>query len=439
MTNENRNILETLLADKTNSQLKNLILDLVSRFPDSYSFVIRWEQSKGKIDVSAELAMQLWEKAETIISEFNEYGGGPEDEEDKANEYIEELCKLLPSLSWDVRQEIMDGMLVQYRYGNSGFDDVLTDTCFKMCKEEHEWRYLANKFMSFGGRWNKERAMEIYSEIGADDEYLNIRQSSLEYGSDYLDLAWYYEEQGDTEKALALAHTGLKKAGGSLSGLVGYLFDYYEEKRETAMLEEIRNFCDTNKTELRTVYDRLYNYYKSEDNYEAAKKYILLKYDIYGGHELNKLYTDTKEYLTKEDWDKHEPGLFALLKERDTTSYLNICLEKGLKQEVLDFVTGKKAPYSFSYVSYDTFADKLADDYPHEIIKYYRDKAFKLAEAGAGRDRENYKEAMRHLAKVKQIYTNILNDTSVWQSLLAEFRTKYQKRPALLEESKVLD
>ena len=45
------------------------------------------------------------------------------------------------------------------------------------------------------------------------------------------------------------------------------------------------------------VYGRLYNYYKSLMDYEAAKKYVLIKYDISGGHDLSKLYLEIKNYL----------------------------------------------------------------------------------------------------------------------------------------------
>ena len=89
-------------------------------------------------------------------------------------------------------------------------------------------------------------------------------------------MAYYYEEQGDQEKALELAHSGLKKANGTLSGLVKYLFDHYEKKRETIMLEELKHFCETKKIELEMVYGRLYDYYKSSNDYEAAKNIVVL-------------------------------------------------------------------------------------------------------------------------------------------------------------------
>ena len=317
----------------------------------------------------------------------------------------------------------------------------MTDACFEMCKEEQEWLYLAERLLSFGGRWDKKLAMDIYSELGAGDEYLKIRQNSLEYGEDYLELAHYYEEEGDKDKALELAHTGLKKAVGYLGGLLEYLFDHYEEKRDTAKLEKLKKFCESKKSNLEMMYGRLHDYYKSISDYENAKKYILLKFGIVRGHELSKLYADIRVFLNQDDWNKCEAELFAALKEHDTAGYLNVCFDKGLKQEVLDFVMRQKAPFKFSYWSfdYDEFADKLAVDYPHEIIEYYKNKAVELAEAGAGRDRINYKGAMRHLEKTKNIFTNILNDEPAWHNLLAGLRTTYQKRPAFMEESRVLD
>ena len=273
--NKNQVAIETVLAGKSDEQLKKLILDISNRFPESCDFILRWQQSKGKIDVSAELAFELWGNAESIISQFNEYGGGPDEDEEEACEYINELCDLIPKLSWDTRREIVDEMLVQYHYGNSGFDDLLTDTCHEMCKEQEELLYLAEKFMSFGGRWDKNRAMSIYSQLGADEKYLEIRTESLEYGNDYLELAQYYEQQGNIDKALIYAHQGLKKGEGALNGLVSYLFDYYESKNDTKQLESLKSFCETKNIHLEEIYNRLFAYYKTADDYEKAKEYIL--------------------------------------------------------------------------------------------------------------------------------------------------------------------
>ena len=98
MNSENISGLEPLLKGKTEPQLKNIIFDIVSRFPETFDFILRREQEGGKIDVNSELAQELWAEAEGIISKFNNYGGGPEDEEEEAYGKIEKLCGFFPSL-----------------------------------------------------------------------------------------------------------------------------------------------------------------------------------------------------------------------------------------------------------------------------------------------------------------------------------------------------
>jgi tetratricopeptide (TPR) repeat protein len=432
---------ESILKDKSGDRLRQLLTDISNRFPDAYEFILRWHKSAGKINVDGELALELWEKAEAIIDRFNEYGGGPDEEEDEACDCIHDMCKLIPKLSWDVRQEIIDGMLVQYHYGNSGFDDILTETCFEMCDAEEEWLYLADRFLSYGGSWDKGRAMEIYREIDANDRWLQIRENLLEYGNDYLELAQYYEEQGDTEKALDTAHKGLRKGAGAMGGLISFLFDCYEQKNDTAQLEKLAQFCENNNNELEMVYGRLHEYYKTGGDYANAKAYLLKQFDSLGGRELNKRYAAIKDYLKPDDWDCVESKLFASIKERDLPGYLNICLEKGLRREVCDTITSKPVPgytrYGLWSDNYDSFADRLMKDFPNEIITYYWDRAIALIESGKNRD--NYINAMPYFRKVKNIYTEILKDTPLWERKLAGLRSAYPKRRALLEESRVLD
>jgi tetratricopeptide (TPR) repeat protein len=203
--------IESVLKDKTEAQLRQLLIDISKRFPDASDFILRWSQSKGQMDVTGELAMALWEKAEIIIDQFNEYGGGSDDDEEAACDYICEMSKLIPKLSWEARQKIVDRMLEQYSYGNSGFEDMLIETCYEMCNEKDELVYLAERFLSSGKLWDKRRAMTIYRRIGEYDKYLQLRTSSLEFRNDYLDLAEYYEEQGDIETALEVAKKGLHK------------------------------------------------------------------------------------------------------------------------------------------------------------------------------------------------------------------------------------
>jgi lipoate-protein ligase A len=47
------------------------------------------------VTLNDELLMEYWEKAENIIAEFNEYGGGPEDEEEEAYQWLNEISELI--------------------------------------------------------------------------------------------------------------------------------------------------------------------------------------------------------------------------------------------------------------------------------------------------------------------------------------------------------
>jgi hypothetical protein len=57
--------------------------------------------------------------------------------------------------------------------------------------------------------------------------------------TDYFELVEYFTEQGDSEKALSYAHKGFENGGGRNSDLVSYLFEYYENRKDTAKLEKI--------------------------------------------------------------------------------------------------------------------------------------------------------------------------------------------------------
>jgi len=72
--------------------LYNLVQNLIRKNSGVHRLVLEWFKEKAEVSSVAEevvtlndeLLMEYWEKAENIISEFNEYCGGPEDEEEEA-------------------------------------------------------------------------------------------------------------------------------------------------------------------------------------------------------------------------------------------------------------------------------------------------------------------------------------------------------------------
>ena len=425
--------IEKIIHDKSEAQLKGLIADLCKKFPDSYEYILMWNKDIGGTDINEKLALEFWRKAEKIIKSFNDYGGGSDYEEEESYDYIEKICELFPVLPWKTRQKIMDDMLIQYHCGNSGFDDALTDACFQMCQERDEWLYLAEKLLGYGRDWDKKLVMSIYKTIGDNNAFLELRNKNLHYGNDYFELVEHFTEQDDITTALSYAHKGLEIGNGAISYLVSYLFDYYENKKDTDELEKIMQTCENRKSECLFVSGRLYEYYKNNGDYESAKKYILKEFDYARSSGLDKQYEKIKDYLNEADWKNAENKLFVALKKRDITGYMNICLQKGLKQEVYDIIAANTSTWN----DYDFYADKLKNDFPEKIIEYYVKRALNHVENGA--NRKSYITSMKYFKKAKEIYLEILKDEPRWKSKLAEIRERYNKRKAFMEESRVLD
>ncbi|SNQ59284.1 hypothetical protein [Candidatus Methanoperedens nitratireducens] len=83
------------LQSLDNVDLYKLVEHLLKKKPELYQLILEWfkakQESLPKIDldkhlvaINDELLMEYWKDAREIISEFNEYGGGSEENEDEA-------------------------------------------------------------------------------------------------------------------------------------------------------------------------------------------------------------------------------------------------------------------------------------------------------------------------------------------------------------------
>lgn len=110
-----------------------------------------------------------------------------------------------------------------------------------------------------------------------------------------------------------------------------------------------------------------------------------------------------------------------------------------MKKEVVDILLNspKKRP-GFGLLSdgeYDLgdFAERLKEEFPYDIIKYYWQKAYSKIQNG---NRNTYYIVARYLGKVKHIYIHILNEESKWEQRFSNLKIEFKKRPAFLEELK---
>ncbi|MBC2762422.1 MAG: hypothetical protein HF970_03790, partial [ANME-2 cluster archaeon] len=92
--------LDERLRSLDNTDLCDLVDNLMEKKPELYQLILEWFKEKKqktapKTDANGDLAslddnllFEYWEDARRIISEFNEYGGGPEDAEYEAYGYL---------------------------------------------------------------------------------------------------------------------------------------------------------------------------------------------------------------------------------------------------------------------------------------------------------------------------------------------------------------
>ncbi len=426
--------------------LYNLVQNLIAKNSEVHRLVLEWFKEKAEASSVAEevttlndeLLMEYWGKAENIISEFNEYGGGPEDEEEESYQWLNEISELIRKgiISSDAKIGFLDEAFVEYDVGNSGFDDALMDIFFEICETEEEWEYLVEKLAKRPSDWRIKIIMRIQRDYLRDESaYLEMRIKNLHYGTDYWDLVEFYVKKGDLQKGLETAEQGILKGEGRLTELFQFVFEHFAEEGDTANIERIVRVALTRKSEEKNMLDRLFEYYKTQGNYEKAKEALQKAYKImrYGNYyaEYNKM----KAFLRAADWKQVEPEIFKDVQEKDICDYLQICLDKNMKEAVLHTILNPPEMQWGMRNDFDEFAAKLEEDFPERIMEYYWQNAYRNIPSG---DRKTYRIAAGYLTKVKRIYINLLKDESMWKKRFFELKVEFKSRPAFLDEVRKL-
>lgn len=423
----------------------DLVSNLLVKKPELYQLVLEWFKEKQEsmpetitdndiVSINDGLLFEYWEDARDIISEFNELGGGPEEDEDEAFGYLDKISELIKEggLSTAAKLEFLDEAFEEYNINNSGFEDDLMDIFFEICQAKEEWEYLVKKLDEHPSNWRKEQIMNIQREHLHDDEaYLQERMQILTSGMDYWDLVEYYVEKGDQVKALETAEVGVLKGEGWVTKLFEFLWEYYSKKGDTTNLERLVQTALSRNTEQKNMFDRSFEYYRAKGDYERAK-YALLRSFEFTRQKYYAEYKRMKGFLKSPDWKSLEAEIFNKIKEKNFHDYLRICLDKGMEETVLKSILNPpKNRFGYSLeADFDEFADKLVNDFPKEILEYYWQKAYRNIPGG---NRKTYWIAAKYLKKVKCIYFDVLNDEAGWIKRFSDLKSEFKKRPAFLE------
>ena len=160
--------------------------------------------AEQKISSEGEIVMALWWELYPDLEELDTYGGGDDKTVDHVADLIYDIQQKLAGKKIDeeIRRELLDEVIPFIKSGNAGMDDSLYDLAYSACYIDEDWRRLAVALEAINKDWPTDHARRIYCRLGDREKYLDLRCKKLVYGMDYHDLASFYWDEGNREKAL---------------------------------------------------------------------------------------------------------------------------------------------------------------------------------------------------------------------------------------------
>lgn len=370
-----------------------------------------------------------WDVAEAIIDEANEYGGTSYSKEEEAYDalsMIDDLTKKNKT-PWTFRQQIVDEMMEQFYYGNSGFDDALFDNCDCLCQTKEEKLYLADALTKSGNGYYIGVAANIYLNCGEDEAFVETQSKNLRYGSDYIELADYYKKNKQPDKAVALVEEALSKADGRMDEVYRWLFKEYRKKNQEDKIQQLYKKALSKKWNVDTMVGLMYEYYS--DDYDKKKPYLLKMPEVCDSRDIRKWFDECKNQLSEEDFCKSAESLYAILKKRNIHDYLQLRIDEGSLHEVWEYLRDNpQRMYGYSVDMGHNLTKQIADAYPKEVCTQYWKECEMLCSQS---NKKNYMAAVQVLVEIKSISRKhkLLDD---WESTYSAFLERHRRKGLLM-------
>lgn len=395
--------LNELLEAASHSLLSKLILELSAEFPDvrrkCFDFL------KSQVSVSKALAkrsegeavLALWSELAPDLEELDMYGGGDYGTVDDVAELLDQIRERLESKEVDAdhRRELQDLVLPFIKSGNAGMDDMLDDVVYAACYDDSDLRGLAKVFEAMNNEWRTARARDIYRRIGDRDKYLELRAGRMEYGADYHDLAAFYWESGEKEKALQVAEQGLEKGKGRMDELRGFVAARAEEAGD-------------------------------------REKYIALQFAQAMDNLTLEKYKAFKKVCTAAEWSGFEPKIIAQLKQAWGSERLKIRMYRKEYNQAVAILSKGRYPMSVWDTQYEVKAAKMLEKrYPEEILKFYMTG---LGNLNRNDKRKEYARKANVMAKVRHMLVDVIGDETRWEKFACKVKQDNIRRPAFQQE-----
>lgn len=353
--------------------------------------------TEQKVCSEGEIAMALWWELYPDLEDLDSRGGGDDRTVYHVDGLMDDIRKKLAVEKIDetIRRQLLDEVIPFIKSGNAGLDDSLYDLAYATCYNDEDWRLLAAALETLNRDWPTGHARQIYRKLGDRKKYLELRYKKLVYGMDYHDLASFYWDEGDREKALAVAEEGEKKGQGSV--------------------DELRKFL-------------------SDRALEGGNRprYLALQFEQTTDDFTLSGYKAFKKICTAEEWSGYEPQLIKRLDDAWTSERLKILMHRKEYEKALAVLLKGRYPIH-AWDSCDELktAEQLESRFPDQILKYYISG---LGNLNSNATRKEYTQRAGVILKVRRMMVDILKDENRWKAFAGQVKRDNLRRPAFQEE-----
>lgn len=381
--------------------------DLVRRLAQSSTELERrcLEFLRERVSLSADAAAEtegevfwlLWAELENDLSELDAYGGGPDEQEERAAEHLDELAERVRegTVPREDRRALLDELLPYIASRNSGMEDQLYDVAYAACHDDEDLRDLAARLERLGQDWSLEHARRIYRSLGDREKYLALRARKMIYGLDYYDLVTYYWEAGEQERAVAVAREGLANGQGRKEELRLFLAERAAAVGDRSQFLELQ-FAQATERLTATGYERF------------------------------------RELCSDSEWTAYEPRLLEVLARCRGPERLQIHMLRGEYEQALAVLTSDSYPYrGYGDSTIMRTAAQLEARFPEQILAFYRSV---LGRTDLSQTRGEYARQAAVALKMHRVWVDVLQASERWRAFARGLKQANARRPAFQEE-----
>ncbi len=320
---------------------------------------------------------------EDAITEYNDDYNDLFSIQDELAKYLIDLVNDRYELNHAQKKEILEDCVNFIANPDQDNNYIFQEIALEMIKNVSDYDFLAKKLSNLLDNVDENYRIfmvdllcYLHKQYSPED-FLLLRNEYLHYTNDYLDLAEFYWQQQDKEKAISSANKGLEEGEGIKDGLFEFLVSIGDES------DDIELQIDT-----------LTRWFKTTPHL--------------------KLYQDIKNVAGMNDlWDDTKPGLLDNLDaKRNGKILIEIALYEGNYDEAIEIIKSYSEPYAT--LPAELF-DQLLIKHPEITIEYYK---FQIEKNLKSNKLEKIEDAADAAYKLKKIFLEQLNQSDKWNEYL---------------------